>query len=329
MEVNIDLINSCPNRNSSHIARDLDQNSYFLPVISWSDQTAWSEREEICIRPGLILLIERPRKPKSYQFTIDQAPLEMGVLLSGKCTCRITDRSGSRKTFDFCSGTNMITYLPGSTGTEEYADYPLLSVGLMIDPRFVHDYLGLLDQPLPGEFQEIINGDRNRNLLDFSNLSSNLRMIAEQILSCRFTGNLRNLYMEGKAMEMLAFQLEYLSRRSADAEGPVNWHDGEKIRAAKDILIGSSQSPPSLYEIARSVNLTHTRLNRGFRKLYGKTVFEYLRSYRLEQARALLLETEKTITEIAHESGYSDTSHFSSQFCREYGVRPKVYRQTF
>ncbi len=326
MKVEINLTEL--SQQSDQLVNGGDEIPYLVPTMNWSNDIAWNNREEIAIRPGLKLYIEKVSRPEpSYQFSIDHAPLEIGVLISGSCRCEIKHRKGNNS-LQVSSGTNMITYFPQCMGIEEHANHPLISVGLYIDPKLVHDCLGFDEENLPKELMDIVNGAQNKNFYNFSPVNEDLRTVVNQILTCRLTGNLRLLYLEGKAIEFLATELDFLRSRVVNSGPDFIPGDEEKVRAAKDLLIQASQSPPTLFQIAKSVNLTHTRLNRGFRKLFGTTVFEYLRNYRLKKAKSLLLDTKMSITEIAHESGFSDSSHFSTQFFREFGIRPRQYRQT-
>ena len=79
-------------------------------------------------------------------------------------------------------------------------------------------------------------------------------------------------------------------------------------------------------ELAKAVGLTHTRLNSGFRSIFGCTVFEWLRIQRLEKARMLIMQGEKNITEIAYEVGFASSSHFTWAFRKFFGTTPGRYR---
>jgi AraC-like DNA-binding protein len=58
----------------------------------------------------------------------------------------------------------------------------------------------------------------------------------------------------------------------------------------------------------------------------GTTPIKYLQRYRLNQACHLLLDSDKTITEIALKVGFTDAGYFSRLFHREMGVSPDKYR---
>lgn len=83
---------------------------------------------------------------------------------------------------------------------------------------------------------------------------------------------------------------------------------------------------PSLKQLAEEANMSHTKLNRYFKKIYGTTIYSWLRHYRLERARHLLLSEQIAITEIAFQCGFSSASHFSQAFKQQYKQSPVEYR---
>ncbi|MEM7561447.1 MAG: helix-turn-helix transcriptional regulator [Pseudomonadota bacterium] len=84
--------------------------------------------------------------------------------------------------------------------------------------------------------------------------------------------------------------------------------------------------PPSLHQLAVEANMSHTRLNRCFRKAFGSTVYHWLRNYRLEQARHYLDNADSSITDIAFRCGFSSASHFAQSFKQQYACSPAAYR---
>jgi AraC-like DNA-binding protein len=85
--------------------------------------------------------------------------------------------------------------------------------------------------------------------------------------------------------------------------------------------------PISRTDLARHVAFSDDYLTSCFRRELGLTPIAYLTRYRVSQAKQLLRETDKNVTEIALEVGFSDSSYFSRVFRREVGVSPQAYRQ--
>ncbi|MBB6732961.1 helix-turn-helix domain-containing protein [Cohnella zeiphila] len=93
-------------------------------------------------------------------------------------------------------------------------------------------------------------------------------------------------------------------------------------------LIERQFADPNLSQqsIAATVKLTSAYVGKLFKDECGMTVTEYLNEVRLEQARKLLLMTDKTIAEIMDRCGYSNQSHFFRLFKGKFGSTPKEYR---
>jgi AraC-like DNA-binding protein len=69
-------------------------------------------------------------------------------------------------------------------------------------------------------------------------------------------------------------------------------------------------------------------LTYSFRREVGMTPIAYLNRYRINQAKSLLEETDKNVTEIAMLVGFFDSGYFSRVFRRQVGVSPDAYRRT-
>ncbi|NRA25322.1 MAG: helix-turn-helix transcriptional regulator [Oleispira sp.] len=107
----------------------------------------------------------------------------------------------------------------------------------------------------------------------------------------------------------------------------VTQDEKEKMRTVMELLIKDLANTPSLQKMSGCVNMSHTRLNRIFKKVYGATVFNWLREYRLERARSYLKDDNRSVTAIAFLCGFSSASHFSQSFKKQYKCSPVEYRQ--
>jgi transcriptional regulator GlxA family with amidase domain len=73
--------------------------------------------------------------------------------------------------------------------------------------------------------------------------------------------------------------------------------------------------------LAELVQTSLRTLERHFQKHYGVTVSKWLRELRLKHAYNLL-QTEKSVKEVAFDHGYKQVSHFSREFKNHFGVSP-------
>ncbi len=148
-----------------------------------------------------------------------------------------------------------------------------------------------------------------------------MQALIDEILQCRYAGGWQHLYLQAKALELLALQCQQLENT---ANKPRGLRPGEigKIYQAREALLCDIQHPPSLTSLARIAGLNEYKLKTGFKEVFGNTVFGYLKDHRLTLARQLLEGGGKTATEVAYETGYSTLQHFSNEFKRKFGISP-------
>lgn len=81
-----------------------------------------------------------------------------------------------------------------------------------------------------------------------------------------------------------------------------------------------------LEDLAKQINRSVSSMTSLFRLALGTSPIEYLNTIRLEQAAKDLRDTDKSISAIAFDHGFSDSNYFSTRFSRHFGCPPKEYR---
>lgn len=84
--------------------------------------------------------------------------------------------------------------------------------------------------------------------------------------------------------------------------------------------------PIGLHEVAKEVNLSSAYLTDLVRRETGRTVLNWIVERRIAEARCLLLETDRSVNQIAEAVGYLDTGYFIRLFRRSHGKTPQVWR---
>ena len=103
---------------------------------------------------------------------------------------------------------------------------------------------------------------------------------------------------------------------------------GNALTAKATAIIGDSFTEElTLRGLAERLNVSYQHLSETFVRGTGMTFSAYLSDVRLRNARALLTETELSVTEICYASGYRSLSHFLRAFKRRFGETPRGYRQ--
>lgn len=172
-------------------------------------------------------------------------------------------------------------------------------------------------------------GVKNAPYYELRTTTPVMQSVLYQILNCPYRDFIREVYLQSKALELVALwlaqELDY--RQINQSTVKLAPDDIERIYYARDILITNLHHPPTLLELSRRITVNERKLKQGFRQIFGTTVFGYLHDHRMEQAKQMLTEQKLTVAQVAHAVGYSHLSHFAAAFRKKFGVNPSVYRQ--
>lgn len=101
-----------------------------------------------------------------------------------------------------------------------------------------------------------------------------------------------------------------------------NEADREKIALAREVLLQHIGEPLTIRELSRKAAINECYLKKGFKEMYGTTIFDFFQSQRMEHAKYLLYEKGLTVTDVSASLGYSSISHFSTAFKKHTGIKP-------
>lgn len=109
------------------------------------------------------------------------------------------------------------------------------------------------------------------------------------------------------------------------SETPINQHF-EKLRQLRNDIMKNPEINWNISEIADKLFISKSYLQKIYKSTFGKSIIEELIQFRLDKAREMLLNTDLTVSEIAHECGYSTYNYFVRQFKAAENISPSDYR---
>lgn len=113
----------------------------------------------------------------------------------------------------------------------------------------------------------------------------------------------------------------------ASKQNSYNDEQNKRINKVYDFIENNFRSKIILPEIASHVNMTVISFSRLIKVRTGKTFIEFLNDFRINHAIRLLLESKKTIAEIADECGFNNQANFNRIFKQKTNFSPSEYKK--
>jgi|GEM_PF-4907241 len=98
------------------------------------------------------------------------------------------------------------------------------------------------------------------------------------------------------------------------------------IQEAKDILVQNLDRHIPLKELCKLVGINEFNLKLGFKSIYGKPIYSFIKEYKLRYSQKLLAEGMK-VNEVAEKVGYSNATHYIKAFKATYNTTPKKFAE--
>ena len=95
---------------------------------------------------------------------------------------------------------------------------------------------------------------------------------------------------------------------------------------ARDTMDGTYAQPLDIPLLARIAHVSEAHFIRTFRATFGETPHRYLQRRRVERAMFLLRESDRSVTDICMDVGFTSLGTFSRTFRDIVGVSPSSYR---
>jgi AraC-like DNA-binding protein len=99
-----------------------------------------------------------------------------------------------------------------------------------------------------------------------------------------------------------------------------------RLLRARDAMDRDYARPLDIRSLARVALVSEAHFIRAFRATFGETPHRYLQRRRVERAMALLRETDRSVTEICFDVGFTSLGTFSRTFREIVGETPTTHR---
>ncbi|MCG8549377.1 MAG: AraC family transcriptional regulator [Desulfobacterales bacterium] len=287
-----------------------------------TEQIGRGKMEKLTIRPGLELWTVDCTFNESLRFRLNEtrSVISFSFSLSGSTRIRL-DRENQDLFID--QDRQGMFFFHSQTGSSRVeAGRRLTHINIQASPEWLFSYLedGRLLIP-EGLKQAVRSGDQSFFLIRA--MTPAMAMAVHQVRHSPFCGRAERLYLESRILELISRQIALLALDNGQGDSsPLDSADKEGVARARAMLVADIHQTPGLAELSREAGMSHPKLTRCFKSIYGMTLFEYLREIRLNRARVLLEDHNKSVTEASYSVGYSSLSHFARAYRSRFGISP-------
>lgn len=258
-------------------------------------------------------------KKAPLTFSFAGQTVEMAFVLQGAPTLKI---DGPPTELSFLPNSHNILHWDSSNGSVEFGTNSCTFLLVNFSPSFFEQFLPL-EKTFDGFRQMILD----RQLGPFKNtnfpIGPKIRLLLDDILSCKWEGHYRKIYLNAKVLELLLLQLDQFKLPAIDRPlSLLSQADEAKILLAHEYVVDNYQTPLKLQELAKKFGTNEFMLKKGFKTIFGTTVFGCIHDLKMNRAKTLLLEQKLSIGQISDLVGYKNPQHFSTAFKKNFGISP-------
>lgn len=205
------------------------------------------------------------------------------------------------------------------------ADTELNFIHISYTPQFFHQ---LLPENEPWAEKLKTKIEKKERLVGdhFAAISLAQEQALANIFSTPLTGKLGYMMIETSIIQLILLQMYSLFHKEEAFRQPAaNKRDTELIQELKHYLNSTYLDDHSISALAQRFGTNTNKLMTLFKKMFGKSIFEYITDQRMEHARRLLREEGLLVTEVSRNIGYKNPNHFSTAFKKRFGVQPTSF----
>lgn len=173
--------------------------------------------------------------------------------------------------------------------------------------------------------EDVLNFSHTTSFSKTMTVCDRVRNVLDSLMNHTYTDSMENIFINAQTQMLLLYSMECMGGDGDDGfscKFLTNEADREKISLARDVLLQHIGEPLTIKELSRKAAINECYLKKGFKEMYGTTIFDFFQSQRMEHAKYLLYEKGLTVTEVSASLGYSSISHFSTAFKKHTGIKP-------
>ncbi len=140
--------------------------------------------------------------------------------------------------------------------------------------------------------EDILNFNYTTSFSKILPLCSRTRTVLDSLMNHAYTESMENIFINAQTQMLLLYSMDCMAGEGEEVfscKFLANEADREKISLARKILLQHIGEPLTIKELSRKAAINECYLKKGFKEMYGTTIFDFFQSQRMEHAKYLTL----------------------------------------
>jgi AraC-like DNA-binding protein len=160
--------------------------------------------------------------------------------------------------------------------------------------------------------------------LEFQQILNSIDDYKEELL-------VRKFHLESRALDIFIEQIKLFEDdiKGESKELLLRYNELERIKDLSNFIDENLDKELTISDLSKQSGLNPSKLQKGFKHIFNKTVRDFVIYKRIEKAKFLLLSTRQSMSSISVNSGFESPSYFSKVFKEYYGHSPSDFRKLY
>src|SRR3989339_1413826 len=201
-----------------------------------------------------------------------------------------------------------------------------------------HCHAGLVDFTIPIYVEDHIiaylsggqilpKKPNEKGFVELRSLVKDIPLDAKALRKAYFSSPYMRTKKIDSALQLVTFITEYFCEQNRLSRNIRKNIKVVEINIAKEYVMANYSKPITVLEVANHVCFSENYFSRLFRSVTGESFTHYVRKIRLTEAKKLLVRTDLSITQIAHQVGFGSLQYFNNTFKILEELSPSEYRK--
>lgn len=185
------------------------------------------------------------------------------------------------------------------------------------------DYLKSFLKKDAQQFQFLFDDDNTFLIEEI--MTDDIQRTVNDIVKKEAPETLKDYHYKLKAMELLYYLFQSLSKRHQSVHQRLSEADIKSIYKVRDEIISSFEKLTPIATLKQMAGMNELKMRKIFTQIFGMGIYDYFQHYRMKEAARLMREEHLSVSEAGYRVGFENLSHFSRVFEKYIGKKPKKY----